>query len=199
MGRILSCRKGGRMSEVADKYAVHPPSMRWTHIALPCIDIDKTIAWYERFTPLDCSTVARMPTGTEPGWATPIRSTSPSSWCWSASSVIRPRARSRLWRRLLTSASRSPAGRRSTPSPSVATGRAVWPGRPRKCRAHRVHLCADGSRRQHDRVLLQPRRVRDRAGGVGERVVTHRPGSPIPCASLPRAFASGDPDAVARS
>ena len=41
------------MSEVADKYAVHPPSMRWTHIALPATDIDKTIDWYERFTPLE--------------------------------------------------------------------------------------------------------------------------------------------------
>jgi len=25
---------------------------RWTHIALPATDIDKTIAWYEEFTPL---------------------------------------------------------------------------------------------------------------------------------------------------
>ena len=41
------------MSEVADKYAVHPPSMRWTHIALPATDIDKTIDWYERYTPLE--------------------------------------------------------------------------------------------------------------------------------------------------
>jgi catechol 2,3-dioxygenase-like lactoylglutathione lyase family enzyme len=41
------------VSEVADKYAVHPPSMRWTHIALPCVDIDKSIEWYLRFTPLE--------------------------------------------------------------------------------------------------------------------------------------------------
>jgi len=41
------------VSEVADKFAIHPPSMRWTHIALPVVDIDKTIAWYERFTPLE--------------------------------------------------------------------------------------------------------------------------------------------------
>ncbi len=32
--------------------AVGPASMRWTHIALPCIDIDATIRWYETFTPL---------------------------------------------------------------------------------------------------------------------------------------------------
>jgi catechol 2,3-dioxygenase-like lactoylglutathione lyase family enzyme len=29
-----------------------PRSTRWTHIALPCTDIDATISWYERFTPL---------------------------------------------------------------------------------------------------------------------------------------------------
>jgi catechol 2,3-dioxygenase-like lactoylglutathione lyase family enzyme len=26
--------------------------MRWTHIALPCTDIDRSIDWYERFTSL---------------------------------------------------------------------------------------------------------------------------------------------------
>lgn len=25
---------------------------RWTHVAIPCSDIDATIEWYERFTPL---------------------------------------------------------------------------------------------------------------------------------------------------
>jgi catechol 2,3-dioxygenase-like lactoylglutathione lyase family enzyme len=29
-----------------------PTSARWTHVALPCTDIDATIAWYERYTPL---------------------------------------------------------------------------------------------------------------------------------------------------
>ncbi len=31
---------------------IGPRSTRWTHIALPCTDIDRTIAWYEEFTPL---------------------------------------------------------------------------------------------------------------------------------------------------
>jgi lactoylglutathione lyase len=31
---------------------VRPGTPRWTHIALPCTNIDATIAWYERFTPL---------------------------------------------------------------------------------------------------------------------------------------------------
>ena len=29
-----------------------PTIARFTHVALPCSDIDATIAWYERFTPL---------------------------------------------------------------------------------------------------------------------------------------------------
>jgi catechol 2,3-dioxygenase-like lactoylglutathione lyase family enzyme len=29
-----------------------PRSPRWTHIAIPSADLDATIAWYERFTPL---------------------------------------------------------------------------------------------------------------------------------------------------
>ena len=36
-----------------DVYALHPPQMRWTHIALPATDIDKMIDWYTRFTPLE--------------------------------------------------------------------------------------------------------------------------------------------------
>jgi lactoylglutathione lyase len=41
------------MSDKPDDYAVHPPSMRWTHIALPATNIDKMIDWYTRFTPLE--------------------------------------------------------------------------------------------------------------------------------------------------
>jgi catechol 2,3-dioxygenase-like lactoylglutathione lyase family enzyme len=29
-----------------------PPVPRFTHVALPCADVDASIAWYERFTPL---------------------------------------------------------------------------------------------------------------------------------------------------
>jgi catechol 2,3-dioxygenase-like lactoylglutathione lyase family enzyme len=32
--------------------SIRPPTARWTHIALPCADIDATIAWYETYTPL---------------------------------------------------------------------------------------------------------------------------------------------------
>ena len=32
--------------------AIRPSSPRWTHIALPCHDIDNSIAWYEKHTPL---------------------------------------------------------------------------------------------------------------------------------------------------
>ena len=34
-------------------HSVGPKTMRWTHIALPCTDMDKTIDWYTRFTPLE--------------------------------------------------------------------------------------------------------------------------------------------------
>jgi catechol 2,3-dioxygenase-like lactoylglutathione lyase family enzyme len=32
---------------------LRPGSVRWTHIALPCSDMDRTIEWYETFTPLE--------------------------------------------------------------------------------------------------------------------------------------------------
>lgn len=37
----------------AAAYTTGPAAMRWTHIALPCADIDKTIDWYTRFTSLE--------------------------------------------------------------------------------------------------------------------------------------------------
>lgn len=30
-----------------------PTTPRWTHVALPCADIDATLAWYARYTPLE--------------------------------------------------------------------------------------------------------------------------------------------------
>lgn len=38
---------------LADVYVKHPASMRWTHIALPSTNLDTTINWYTRFTPLE--------------------------------------------------------------------------------------------------------------------------------------------------
>jgi len=35
-----------------DVYDVHPPSARWTHLALQVHDIDATIEWYTKYTPL---------------------------------------------------------------------------------------------------------------------------------------------------
>ena len=37
----------------AAPYSVGPSAMRWTHIALPCADIDATIDWYARYTGLE--------------------------------------------------------------------------------------------------------------------------------------------------
>ena len=37
---------------MSDVYDIHPPSPRWTHVALRVSDIDKTITWYTEHTPL---------------------------------------------------------------------------------------------------------------------------------------------------
>jgi len=42
----------GAVDAPAPSYTTGPTQMRWTHIALPCHDIDKTIDWYTRFTSL---------------------------------------------------------------------------------------------------------------------------------------------------
>lgn len=34
-------------------YQLHPSEPRWTHIALRVSDMDASIAWYEKFTPLE--------------------------------------------------------------------------------------------------------------------------------------------------
>ena len=41
----------GQVSDV--QHSSGPRSPRWTHIALPSADIEKSIAWYTRFTPLE--------------------------------------------------------------------------------------------------------------------------------------------------
>lgn len=41
------------MAEPTPVYSIHPPTMRWTHIALPATNLDRTIDWYTRFTPLE--------------------------------------------------------------------------------------------------------------------------------------------------
>lgn len=41
-----------RTTEPAARHALGPSSPRWTHVALPTSDIDASIDWYERFTPL---------------------------------------------------------------------------------------------------------------------------------------------------
>lgn len=35
-----------------DDFATHPPTVRWTHIALPATDLARSIEWYESYTPL---------------------------------------------------------------------------------------------------------------------------------------------------
>jgi lactoylglutathione lyase len=46
---------------------VGPAAPRWTHIALPAADLDASIAWYERFTPL-CLLVRREDDNGQSAW-----------------------------------------------------------------------------------------------------------------------------------
>ena len=39
-------------TETESRYDVHPPTPRWTHVALRVRDIDASVAWYTEFTPL---------------------------------------------------------------------------------------------------------------------------------------------------
>ncbi|WP_417591222.1 VOC family protein [Parasphingorhabdus sp.] len=41
------------MTEKHTDYEIHPPRQRWTHLALIVKDIEKTIAWYEKYTHLE--------------------------------------------------------------------------------------------------------------------------------------------------
>lgn len=41
------------MVDTETTYSLHPPSQRWTHLALIVKNIDATIAWYEKHTHLE--------------------------------------------------------------------------------------------------------------------------------------------------
>lgn len=56
---------------------IGPPVPRLTHIALPATDIDQTIAWYEKFTPLRCLDRRAEPTGESCWLASPERTDKP--------------------------------------------------------------------------------------------------------------------------
>ncbi len=49
------------MSEHDTVYKIRPPRQRWTHLALIVKDMDKTIAWYEKYTHLEV--LSRMEDG----------------------------------------------------------------------------------------------------------------------------------------
>ncbi len=36
-----------------DVYPIHPTTARWTHVALPCADVEASIAFYTEFTPME--------------------------------------------------------------------------------------------------------------------------------------------------
>ena len=125
--RSRRSRRDAPVSDVADTVRrLHPPSMRWTHIALPVHrhrQDDRLVRARSRRS--SCSIVARTPTATAPGSAIPTRATSRSSSCWSASSATRTRARSRSWRRSPTSASRCTSQRRGRRHRRARRGRGL--------------------------------------------------------------------------
>ena len=115
-----------------------------------------------------CSTAAKTPTATAPGWGSPTWSTSRSSSCWSASSAT------------------SPTGPQPTLAPFAHLGiemptqddvdEIAELGRADGClawepqqlpAAHRLRVRAHRPRRQRGRVQLRPGRVRQGARGVG--------------------------------
>jgi catechol 2,3-dioxygenase-like lactoylglutathione lyase family enzyme len=54
-----------------------PPVARLTHVALPCSDVDKSIAWYEAFTPLRLLEKRDEPTGGACWLASPEKTDKP--------------------------------------------------------------------------------------------------------------------------
>ena len=141
----------------------------------PCraTDIDKTIDWYERFTPLELLDRREDADGQ-------------GAWLGHRDQVDKP------FILVLVSFIRD---QDKGPQPIMApfahigievTSRAevdaiAARGEAEGCLAwaptempppDRLHLRVDRSRRQHDRVLLRPGRVRDGAGGLGCRLVT---------------------------
>ena len=119
------------MSDVTDKYAIHPPTMRWTHIALP----QQTSTRRSRGTSVSrrssCSTGERTPTAKAHGSGTATRSTKPFILVLVSFTRDQARVRNRSWRHLLTSGSghqpcrgrRDRPPRRSGGLPCVAADR----------------------------------------------------------------------------
>ena len=54
-------------SHAAAQFEVRPKTARWTHIALRVADIDRTIEWYSRYTPLELLGQVALGRHTGPG------------------------------------------------------------------------------------------------------------------------------------
>ena len=144
---------------------------RWTHIALPSGDLDASIAWYEEFTPLVLLDRREDADGQ-------------SAWLSHAGQVDNP------FVLVLVMFFREKGAPHPTMAPFAHIGiemperadvdRIAGAGPSRRVpvmgahgapAAGGLHLCADRPRRQRDRDLAQPGRVRQGAGGVGRRAL----------------------------
>ena len=147
---------------------LRPDSVRWTHIALPCTDIDATIAWYESFTPLRLLDRREDADGDGAWLGHPDQGDKP--FILVLVSFFRDQAKgpqpimapfAHIGIEMPTKAMVDDVAERGEQAglPVVAAHADARP--------HRLHLRAHRSRRQHDRVLVRPGRVREGARGVG--------------------------------
>ena len=149
--------------------SVRPPSPRWTHIALPCDDIDATIAWYERFTPLRLLDRREDADGYGAWLGHPDMADKPFILVLvsffrdqgTKQPIMAPFAH--LGIELTSREDVDEIGRAGE-----AEGCLMWAAAA-DAAADRLHLRAHRPRRQRRRVQLRPGRLRQGPGGLGRR------------------------------
>ena len=148
--------------------AVGPRTTRWTHIALPCTDIDRTIAWYERYTPLQLLDRRTDADGQGAWLGHPDQGENPFIL------VLACFNRDKDGPALTTMAPFAHIGFEMASRAEVDDGRRPRRGRglpvvgaAGHARPDRLHLRAARPGRQHDRVQPQPGCVREGPRGLG--------------------------------
>ena len=192
-GRIHQRMSARRVTDTTHD-RIRPGSVRWTHIALPCTDIDKTIDWYETFTPL---AAARPPRGRR----RPGRLARPSR---PGRQAVHPRARQLLPRSGQGPAADHGAVRphrhrddRAEPRSTTIAARGEADGLPGVAAAPRCRRRSATSARSTDpdgnmiEFSLRPGRVREGARGLGCVGGCRRLTPSERCLHLPRSVRHG--------
>ena len=172
---------------------IRPGSVRWTHIALPCTDMDKTIEWYETFTPLQLLDRREDADGQGAWLGHPDQGDKP--FILVLVSFFRDQSKgpqpimapfAHIGIEMPTKEMVDEVAERGKAAGCLCLAAAA------DARPDRVHLRAHRSRRQHDRVLVRPGRVREGARGVGHRRAELRAGDADRALSdLPRCVRHG--------